>query len=45
MPALQAFVSTHPSWFSKLVMIDGSVMDDVFKKLEDMDAMLIERDD
>ncbi len=44
-PALQAFVSTHPSWFNKFVMMDGSIMDDVFKELEDIDAMLKERDD
>ncbi len=45
MPALQVFVLTHPSWFSKLVMMDGTIMDDAFKELEDIDAMLMERDD
>ncbi len=45
MPALQAFVSTHPFWFSELVMIDGSIMDDAFKELEDINAMLKEEDD
>ncbi len=45
MPALQAFVSTHPFWFSELVMMDGSIMDDTFKELEDIDAMLKEGDD
>ncbi len=44
MPALQAFVSMHPFWFSELVVIDGSIMDDTFKELEDIDAMLIEGD-
>ncbi len=44
MPALQAFVSTHPSWFSELVMMNGSIIDDAFKKLEDIDAMLKEGD-
>ncbi len=42
-PALQAFVSTHLSWFSKLVMMDENIMDDAFKDLEDIYAMLIER--
>ncbi len=41
--ALQAFVSTHPSWFSKLVIKDRSIMDDAFKELEDVNAMLKER--
>ncbi len=45
MQALQPFVSTYLSWFSKLVMIDGSILDDAFKDLEDIDAMLMERDD
>ncbi len=45
MPALQAFVSMHPSWFSELVMMDGNIMDDAFKELEDIDAMLNEGDD
>ncbi len=45
MSALQAFVSTHPSWFSELVMMDGSIMDDAFKELEDIDAMLKKGDD
>ncbi len=45
MPALQAFVSMHPSWFSELVMMDGSIMDNAFKELEDIDAMLKEEDD
>ncbi len=44
MPALQAFVSTHPSWFSKLVMMDGGIMVDAFKELEDIDVMLMEGD-
>ncbi len=44
MPALQAFVSTHPSWFSELVMMDGSIMDDTFQELEDIDSMLKEGD-
>ncbi len=25
MPALQAFLSTHSSWFTKLVIMDGSI--------------------
>ncbi len=45
MPALQAFLSTHPSWFSELVMMDGSIMDDAFKEFEDIDAILKEGDD
>ncbi len=45
MPALQAFVSTHLSWFSELVMMDGSIMDDAFNELKDIDAMLKEGDD
>ncbi len=44
MPTLQAFVSTHLSWFNKLVMMDGSILDDAFKESEDIDAMLMERD-
>ncbi len=45
MPALQAFVSTYPSWFSELVMMDGRIMDDTFKALEDIDTILMEGDD
>ncbi len=45
MPALQAFVSTHPSLFCELVMIDKSIMDDIFKELKAIDAILMERDD
>ncbi len=44
MSALQVFVSTHPSWFSKLVIMDGSIMNDTYKELENIDAMLIEGD-
>ncbi len=44
MPALQVFVSMYPSWFSELVMIDRSIMVDIFKELEDIDAMLMEGD-
>lgn len=44
MPALQAFISMHLSLYKKLVMIDGGIIDNVFKKLEDIDAMLIEKD-
>ncbi len=45
MPTLQVFVSTHQSLFNKLIIIDGSIMDDVFKKLKDINAILMERDD
>ncbi len=45
MSALQTFVPTHPSWFSELVMMDGSIMDNAFKELENIDAILKERDD
>ncbi len=45
MLALKAFVSMHPSWFSELVMMDGSIMDDIFKEWKDIVAMLIEGDD
>ncbi len=45
MLTLQAFVSTHLSWFSELVMMDGSIMDDAFKELEDINAILMEGDD
>ncbi len=44
MPALQAFVLMHPSWFSELIMIDESIIDDAFKELEDIDIMLMEGD-
>ncbi len=44
MPALQAFISMHPSWFNELVMIDKSIMDDAFKELEDINAMLMSGD-
>lgn len=43
MPALQAFVSIPLFWFSKFVMIDGGIIDDLFKKLDSMDALLIEK--
>ena len=43
MPALQMFVLMHPSWLSKLVMIDGSIIDDAFKEMKDIDVMLIEK--
>ncbi len=32
MSALQMFVSIYLSWFRELVMMDGSIMDDIFKK-------------
>ena len=38
------FVSMHLSWFSKFVIIDLGIIDDTFKKLEDMDTLLIKRD-
>ncbi len=45
MPAVQALVSTHLSWFSKFVIMDGSILDDAFKELQDIDAILMEKDD
>ena len=45
MSALQMFVSTYLSWFSKLVMIDGRIMDNTFKELEDINTLLIEKND
>ncbi len=45
MPVLQAFISIYASWFSQLIIIDGSIIDDTFKKLGDIDAMLIEKND
>ena len=45
MPALQVFVSTYSSWFSKLVMMNESIIDDAFKELDDIDTLLMERDD
>ncbi len=43
--SLQAFISMYLSWFSKLVIIDGNIMDDIFKELKNKDTMLIEKDD
>lgn len=39
-PILQVFMSTHLLWFSELVIMDRSIIDDTFKELEEMDAML-----
>lgn len=43
MPALYMFVSTHSSGFSKFVIINKNIMDDVFKELKDINIMLIEK--
>lgn len=40
---LQVFVLMYLSWFSKLIMIDGGIIDDTYKKFEDINTMLIER--
>ncbi len=45
MSALEVFVSIHPSTFSKFVMMDGSIMDDTFQELKDINAMLMKGDD
>ena len=44
MPTLQVFVSMYPTLFNEFVIIDETIMDDVFKKLDDINAILIKRD-
>lgn len=40
---LQAFVLMYLSWFSKLIMIDGGIIDDTVKEFKDINTMLIEK--
>lgn len=43
MSILQTFVLMYLSWLSKLIMIDGGIIDDIVKEFKDINTILIER--